>query len=157
MADRLDATKTAVIRSPSHSVRVMLRDREVMFASRDVLTACGIKHPEKWIRRYEDQFDVEKLEYPLETGCGMRRVKMLFVSRASGQKIVASTACPAETRRWLQNDVFTYGIGKPAHDDEQKTVEKAPTGMDAIGKLVDKALIELLEIKKFIAEIGAAG
>ena len=59
MADRLDATKTAVIRSPSHSVRVMLRDREVMFASRDVLTACGIKHPEKWIRRYEDQFDVE--------------------------------------------------------------------------------------------------
>ena len=29
--------------------------------------------------------------------------------------------------------------------------------MDAIGKLVDKALIELLEIKKFIAEMGAAG
>ena len=157
MTDCLDAAKTAVISRPSHSVRIMLQGGKVMFAARDVLAACGIKYPDKWIRRNEDRFEVEKLEYPLETGCGMRRIRMLFVSRVCGQKIVASTACPSETRRWLQNDVFTYGIGKPAHDDEQKTVEKAPTGMDAIANLVDNALIELLEIKKFIAEIGAAG
>ena len=74
MTDCLDTAKTAVISSPSHSVRVMIQDGETMFAARDVLAACGIKHPDKWIRRNEDRFKVEKLRYPLETGCGMRRI-----------------------------------------------------------------------------------
>lgn len=157
MTDCLDAAKTAVISSPSHSVRIMLQGGKVMFAARDVLAACGIKYPDKWIRRNEDRFEVEKLEYPLETGCGMRRIRMLFVSRVCGQKIVASTACPSETRRWLQTEVFTYGARVDAHDVDRKPEKKTAVGMDAIGRMVDNAMIELLEIKKYIAEAGAAG
>lgn len=157
MTDHMNAVKTAVISSPSHSVRVMIQDGETMFAARDVLAACGIKHPDKWIRRNEDRFEVEKLRYPLETGCGMRRIMMLFVGRECGRMIVASTACPAETKRWLLTEVFTYGAGKAAQDGDQKPVKRATVGMDAIGRMVDNAMIELLEIKKYIAEAGAAG
>lgn len=157
MTDHMDAVKTAVISSPSHSVRVMIQDGEMMFAARDVLAACGIKYPDKWIRRNEDRFEVKKLKYPLETGCGMRRIMMLFVGRECGKMIVASTACSAETKRWLQTEVFTYGAGKPSQDGDQKPAKKTAIGMEAIGRMVDNALIELLEIKKYIAGAGAAG
>lgn len=157
MTDYLDTAKTTVISSPSHSVRVMIRDGETMFAARDILAACGVTYPDKWIQRNGERHEVEKLEYPLKTGRGMRRIKMFFVSRECGRLIVESTACPAETKRWLQTEVFTYGVEKAAQDGNQKPVKKATVGMDAIGRMVDNALIELLEIKKYIAGAGTAG
>jgi len=157
MNDRIGDAKTTVISSPSHSVRVMIQDGEAMFAARDVLSACGIKYPDKWIRRNEGRFEVKKLGYPLETGSGMRRVKMLFVSGDCGKRIVANTACPKETRRWLQTEVLTYEAKVAVQDDVPAKPKEGARSIEAIGKMVDSALIGLLEIKKYIAEIGAAG
>lgn len=157
MAERIEIEKTAIISSPSHSVRAMLNNGEMMFSARDILDACGIKYPDKWMKRNEERYSIEKMEYPLMTGCGTRRIRMLFVRRGCASKMIASTACPPETRQWLTKKVLAYTIGETVHDDES-AARKPNTGrMEELGKLVDKALIELLEIKKYIAKVGAAG
>lgn len=157
MTERIEAEKTAIISSPSHSVRAMLGGGEMMFSARDILTACGIKYPDKWMKRNEDRYSIEKMEYPLMTGCGTRRIRMLFVRRDCASRMIASTACPPETRQWLLQDVLVYTIGGAAHDDEPAAKKPNVGRMEELGKLVDKALIELLEIKKYIARAGAAG
>lgn len=157
MAERIEVEKTAIISSPSHSVRAMLGDGEMMFSARDILAACGIKYPDKWMKRNEERYSIEKMEYPLMTGCGIRRIRMLFVRRDCASRMIAATACPSETRRWLLKEVLVYTIGEAVHDDEPATKKPSTGRMEELGKLVDKALIELLEVKKYIARVGAAG
>lgn len=164
MAERVDTDKTAIIESPSHSVRAMLCDGETVFSARDILVACGIKYPVKWLQRNEDRFAVKKMNCPLMTSRGPRMVQMYFANAECARKMISITTCPSETGKWLRDEVFTYRIEAPTRDNEPATHDDAPAApaanagdMGAIGKMVDKALIELLEIKKFLAEVGAAG
>lgn len=157
MADCIEVGKTATISSPSHSVRAMLSGGETMFAARDVLAACGIKYPDKWMKRNGERFRAEKLEYPLMTGCGIRRIRMFFITAACANQIVQATSCQPETLRWLKGTVFAYKIGETVQDDVTVAAGHSDGKLDTVGKMVDEALFGLLEIKKYIAGLGAAG
>lgn len=156
MGERIELEKTAIISSPSHSVRAMLYKGETVFAARDILTACGMRYPEKWAGRNAERYKIEKLSCPIMTRGGHRSVQMFFADSKSARKMIAATTCPEETRKWLQTEVLTFRIGDVAQDDEPGDPNPNSSRMDDIGKLVDRVLIELLEIKRFIAE-GAAG
>lgn len=163
MADRSEVEKTAIIQSTTYSVRAMLHGQETVFAARDILNACGIKYPDKWMKRNGERCKAMKLEYPLMTGCGCRRIKMFFVTPAGARKMVTETSCQQETRRWLLKEVLTYKILEAVQEDEAAPASKeaAPLSeeryLEGLGRLVDKALIELVEVKKYIAEARAAG
>lgn len=160
MTERIGMEKTAIIQSTTYSVRAMLHGQETVFAARDILNACGIKYPDKWMKRNGDRCKAMKLQYPMMTGCGCRRIKMFFVGTAGARKMVMETSCQQETRRWLLDEVLAYKIEEAAQEDEV-VLDAAPiTGeryLDGLGMLVDKALIELVEIKKYIVGARAAG
>ena len=163
MVERIGTEKTAIIQSTTYSVRAMLHGQETVFAARDILNACGIKNPDKRMKRNGDRCKAMKLEYPLMTGCGYRRIKMFFVGVAGARKMVMETSCQQETRRWLLKEVLAYKIVEDVQEDEAalEVQDAAPiTGeryLEGLGMLVDKALIELVEIKKYIAGVRAAG
>jgi hypothetical protein len=155
------------IKSKSYTVRTLKVGDKTMFAASDILSACGVKAPTKWLDRnayHRPDMTLTKLHYPVKTAKGYRRVEMFFVSAAVGKKLIKATSCPDETERWLLEEVLTYKAdsNSTALEDEfqkygewadslwrnmQKN-ESAPE--DDINQRIDKILIELLEIKKCV-------
>lgn len=161
---------TAIIKSSSHTVRVMLGEAETVFSASDILNACGIKYPIRWFDRnrkaHPEELVAEKLGYPMMTEYGYRRIKMIFVSAEVAKKIIRKTACSPETKRWLMEEVITYRLNAVAVGvvqaatvaegdvGEVQSERKPPEYDDSINRRIDSILIELLELKKIVA--GAA-
>ena len=105
-------TKTALLQNEVYSIRVMTYTGKVMFALRDVLKACGISHPQRWISRAHNEvpcrLESEKLFYPMETASGWRQFQVWFVDAENATRVINATACGSETRQWLTNRVLTY-------------------------------------------------
>lgn len=153
--------KAAVIESQSHSVRVLLKGSETMFAASDILSACGIKYPLRWMSRNRavnpEKFKEEKLPFPMMTGYGRREILMVFVRPEVAKDMIVMTACNGDIKRWLLDEVLTYRIEpsdeKPAAPEPVKaepTQQRSYT--DALNRRIDTILIELLELKKLAAE-----
>lgn len=71
------------------------------FSAVDILKACGIKAPTKWMERNtSDRPDIvtAKFEYPVKTTQGYRRVKLNFVTGGVGKRLVKYTTCRKRQR-----------------------------------------------------------
>ena len=83
MIERSDLDDNALeISSTAHTIRVLVHGDKTYFSAVDILKACGIKAPTKWMERNtSDRPDIvtSKLEYPVKTTQGYRRVKLNFV------------------------------------------------------------------------------
>lgn len=170
MVEKRDFSEnTAVIKSASHMVRVMLNGAETVFAASDILKACGIKYPLRWLDRnrkaHPEELEAEKLGYPMMTEFGYRQIKMVFVSADVSRRMVGKTPCSPETKKWLLDEVLTYRIdtpaSEPASEDSTAKIEEVPSENrrpvydDALNRRIDNILIELLEIKKAITRSAA--
>jgi len=154
---------TAVIESKSHSIRAILKDGETLFAARDILQACGIKYPGRWMNRvrheFPNKYPEEKLTYPFMTDGGLRGIKMIFVSENTAMKILEATPCTQEMKKWLIKDVLTYKIDTDAHcrpgtAHEGLVIEEkeqcANHSAEELNRMIDRILIVLLEMKKAV-------
>ena len=85
MIERSDLDDNALeISSTAHTIRVLVHGDKTYFSAVDILKACGIKAPTKWMERNtSDRPDIvtSKLEYPVKTTQGYRRVKLNFDRR----------------------------------------------------------------------------
>lgn len=161
--------KAAVIQSKSHSVRVMLNGAETMFSASDILNACGIKYPLRWLSRNRavnpDKFKEVKLPFPMMTDYGRREIPMVFVKPEVAKDMIVMTACNADIKNWLLNDVLTYRIELSTEIPAEPVQKCAPRAkqaevrpyIDALNRRIDAILIELLELKKLAAESVEAG
>lgn len=90
--------------SRAHTVRLLVKDDVMFFSATDILAACGVKAPTKWIERNarsRPEIAVERFDYPVKTPKGYRNVRMLFVTGEVGEAMVKATPCLDETKRWL--------------------------------------------------------
>jgi len=171
MIERNPVFENAVeIKSTAHKVRVKKQDDNVMFAACDIVAACGIKAPSKWVKRaIKSRPDIEGtvLEYPLMTSAGLRRIKMVFVNAKVALRMVESLACPDETKKWIVDEVLTFredanGSSQPSDDEQVQLEETVTDELDLettaeidLNKMIDSILFDLIELKKCIAN-GAA-
>ena len=92
MIERSDLDDNALeISSTAHTIRVLVHGDKTYFSAVDILKACGIKAPTKWMERNtSDRPDIvtSKLEYPVKTTQGYRRVKLNFVTGGVGKRLV---------------------------------------------------------------------
>lgn len=75
--------KAIKIISQPYSVRAVVKSDKVMFSVNDILYACGIKAPRKWVERNADKFPwmwADSYPYPTKTVKGWRTNKVVFVS-----------------------------------------------------------------------------
>lgn len=162
MVDSPDfAEKIAVIESKSYKVRVRLNGKETMYCARDILTACDIKIPDKWIKRrsekYPSRFTAIKLDYPIMTGVGYRVIAMFFVNERVVKNILKDTPCNNDTKKWILNEVLNYRIEPPADPAPVAVPDLVRSVPDfTIGQRIDAILFELLELKKFLADSAGA-
>lgn len=109
--------KAIKIISQPYSVRAIVRGDKVVFSVNDILYACGIKAPRKWVERNADKFSwmwADSYPYPVKTVKGWRTNKVVFVSGLVGKKLVRLTACSEPIREWLLDEVLTYYPNKEA-------------------------------------------
>lgn len=148
------------ISSKAHTVRMLVHGDKIFFSATDILKACGVKAPTKWIERNaNDRPDIvtQRFDYPIKTAHGYRKIKMIFVSGGVGKRLVKFTACPDETKQWLMEEVFAYRATKAsdnagADDDFHKeAMVPVPPKKDELNRRIDSILLELLEIKRYIA------
>lgn len=178
MIERSEIDANAVeIKSRVYTVRAMKYGDKTLFSANDILTACGIKAPGKWMERnakHRPDITTARLPYPVRAGNSYRRVEMIFVTSAAGKRLVKLTACPAETKKWLMEEVFAY---KPDDDGYENMFdgEKAKRGgweedsgrreeygkrplpeyhdigPEELSKRIDSVLVELLEIRRCVS------
>ena len=161
MIERSDINDNALeISSTAHTIRTLIHGDKALFSAVDILKACGIKAPTKWMERNtSDRPDIvkAKFEYPVKTTQGYRRVKLNFVTGGVGKRLVKYTTCPEETKKWLLEEVLTYRAtkttGRASQEEEPVTGKKeAPAQKtEEISRRIDSILLELLEIKRFLA------
>ena len=156
--------KAAVIQSTSHSVRVLLNGSETMFAASDILSACGIKYPLRWMSRNRivnpEKFEEVKLPFPMMTEYGRREILMVFVKPEVARDMIVMTTCDGDIKKWLLNDVLTYRIERSAEISPKQAQKPGPRPeqtdnrpyIDTMNRRIDAILIELLELKKLAAE-----
>ena len=111
--------KAIKIISQPYSVRAIVRGDKVVFSVNDILYACGIKAPRKWVERNADKFSwmwADSYPYPVKTVKGWRTNKVVFVSGVVGKKLVRLTACSEPIREWLLDEVLTYYPNKEADE-----------------------------------------
>src|SRR5699024_8779748 len=111
--------KAIKIISQPYSVRAIVRGDKVVFSVNDILYACGIKAPRKWVERNADKFSwmwADSYPYPVKTVKGWRTNKVVFVSGVVGKKLVRLTSCSEPIREWLLDEVLTYYPNKEADE-----------------------------------------
>lgn len=161
------------IKSKAHAIRTLKVGDKMMFSASDILLACGVKAPTKWIERNaycRPDMTLTKFDYPVKTAKGYRKIGMLFCTAAVGKKLVKATACPDETERWIMDEVLTYRIEANNREDSGEFEEYEKwVGMlwqnmqkddpplktiheDDINRRIDKILLELLEIKRWVLD-----
>lgn len=154
MIERSDINDNALeISSTAHTIRTLIHGDKTLFSAVDILKACGIKAPTKWMERNtSDRPDsvTAKFEYPVKTTQGYRRVKLNFVTGGVGKRLVKYTTCPEETKKWLLEEVLTYRATKSTGRTSQEEEPVAEKKED-ISRRIDSILLELLEIKRSLA------
>lgn len=128
MIERNELNENALeIKSKAHVIRVLKSGDKTMFSAADILAACGVKAPTKWLERnaaHRPDMILTRLNYPIKTAKGYRRCEMIFVTGAVGKKLVKATGCSDETKKWLLEDVLTYKMDgesvKDAVPEEQR-------------------------------------
>ncbi|MGN9098501.1 hypothetical protein [Flintibacter porci] len=184
MIERSEIDANAVeIKSRVYTVRAMKYGDKTLFGANDILSACGIKAPGKWMERnakHRPDVTTIRLPYPVRAGNSYRRVEMIFVTAAVGKRLVKITACPVETKKWLMEEVFTYKPDDDGYEDLFDT-EKAQRdewgegagrrqepgmrpipgyldiGPEELSKRIDSILVELLEIRRCVSSGRTAG
>lgn len=114
--------KAIKIISQPYSVRAVVKSDKVMFSVNDILYACGVKAPRKWVERNADKFPwmwADSYPYPTKTVKGWRTNKVVFVSAPVGKRLVRLTACSASIREWLLGEVLTYYPNKVYDDSDE--------------------------------------
>lgn len=115
MIERNEINENALeIKSKAHVVRVLKSGDKTLFSAVDILTACGVKAPTKWLERnaaHRADMVLTRLNYPIKTVKGYCRRDVVFVTGAVGKKIVKATGCTDETKKWLLEEVLTYKMG----------------------------------------------
>lgn len=178
MIERSEIDFNAVeIKSRIYTVRAMKYGDKTLFGVNDVLSACGIKAPGKWMdRNAKHRLDLTtvKVPYPVKAGNGYRRVAMNFMTAAVGKRLVKITACPADTKKWLMEEVFAYRADEDECEDrldrkwedveveaaknepqngvdKRKMAEYRNVGPEELSKRIDSILVELLEIRHCVS------
>lgn len=161
MRKELTATE---IRKEGYRVRVAIHNGKPMFASVDLLKVCGYKCPHERILKI---FNTEsfpgiktKLPYQTITAHGCRSAQMCFFDREAAVAAIESSSCKGEARDWLTKEVLTYGcsqnetsVDEPAETLQETSANEIVTASithDEINRIIDRALIELVELKKKI-------
>lgn len=184
MIERSEIDANAVeIKSRVYTVRAMKYGEKTLFSANDILSACGIKAAGKWMERnakHRPDVTTMKLPYPVRAGNSYRRVEMIFVTAAVGKRLVKITACPAETKKWLMEEVFAYKpdddeygnalgrkreqreeldeeIGRSENVRKWKAHEYPEMSPEELSKRIDSILIELLEIRRCVSAGRTAG
>lgn len=167
MAEKITRNENAaVIKSTSYSVRVLLKGTETMFAASDILNACGIKYPLRWMSRnrtvYPGKIQDEKLPFPMMTEYGRREIMMVFVRPEVAKDMIVMTSCMGDTKKWLLDEVLSYRIA-PEKADGTAAATEPPTKpqenpyIETLNRRIDAILFELLELKKLAAESIGTG
>lgn len=113
--------KAIKIFSNPYSVRALVKGDKTFFSVNDILYACGIKAPIKWIERNAEKYAwmwTDSFPYPTKTSKGWRMNKVRFVTCGVGKRIVRLTVCPEPVRSWLLNEVLVYHPRRAVKEDE---------------------------------------
>lgn len=153
--------RIATIKSHRFEVRALSFDGRTFFCIKDILGACGIRYPSRWISRaraaHPDDIPMMKLMYPMMTKAGRREFAMWFVDADIGKGVIDLTNCTDDTKKWLLENVFTYRFQDPftGPGDEADPPEYPARELPDLNGRIDSILFELLELKKIIAQAKA--
>ena len=166
MAHQLKAVDHAdTIRSEGYSVRVAVDEGKTLFACKDILTLCGYKCTSDIARKMAESSaypgETKMIGYPVVGERGMRRIQMYFADERAVRAAARYSNISPDARKWLEESVLTYRR-KP---DPDETTQDEPCcredqevhtefDYDRMNTVVDRILIELMEIKKNLLAIA---
>lgn len=147
----------AIIKSAGYSIRVMEDNGKVFFAASDLISVCGYgASTKKTLRVVHDARipgEKKKMGFPMMTGRGYRKVTMVFLDLTAAMEVVKKSPATTDARKWIEESVFTYRVQEEPTKVTQ-TIDEEPVRMEDINKCIDRMLIEILEIKKYIAAVA---
>ena len=166
MAYQLKAVDHAdTIRSEGYSVRVAIDEGKTLFASKDILTLCGYKCTSDIARkmavRGSHPGETRMIGYPVFGERGMRRIQMYFSDEKAVRAAISYSNISPDARKWLEESVLTYRKkpdpvvvtqdGLCGREEQEVHTE---FDYDRMNTVVDRILIELMEIKKNLLAIA---
>ena len=147
------------IRKEGYCVRVLVDNGTLMICSVDFLKVAGYKCPHERIGRIfrssEHPGVKKKLAYPVFTRKGKKLTQMCFFDKKAAEAALEIAPCSEDARRWLEKEVLSYqytsdeGPIEISADISQEPVNDS-VKYEEINRIIDRALIELVELKKRI-------
>lgn len=152
--------QVATIKGRRFEVRAISFDGMTFFCVKDILSACGIQWPVRWVARVREthagNLPMVKLRYPMMTKAGRREYAMWFVDAENGKRMIDMTPCTDDTKKWIIENVFTYLFpdSGTVPDSETDPPKHPAIGPPDLNGRIDAILIELLELKRSIIQLN---
>lgn len=168
--------RSAIIQSKAYSVRAVLDGDETKYAAMDIVAACGIGFPTRWLsnfrKRNPELLNEKKMPIWIMTEKGPRVIRMVFIDAESVKTILGNTQSSKDAKKWILEEVLTYRISVPKEkapketgtpeeadavaENTVRTDESSCNTLEAwngpeLNRRIDNVLFELLEIKKQVA------
>lgn len=166
MAYQLRAVEdTDTIKSEGYSVRVAVDGGKTLFACKDILTLCGYKCTSDIARKMAEDSSypgtTKLIAYPVVGERGMRRIQMYFSDERAVRTAINYSNISPDARKWLEESVLTYRkkpVPVERTQDEPLSIGEreghTEFDYDRMNTVVDRILIELMEIKKNLLAIA---
>lgn len=150
------------VKKDNYKIRIYVKNGVPLFSIADIAKASGIKTPTNWVRRSiatEPRIRCTRILWPKETTSGIRRFNIMFVTADEAKRVMRFLPIFGETRRWILEDVLTFGKpGLTIPQEPKFTQAFADTRaahphpeLDSIyADRIDSLIFELLEIKRQI-------
>lgn len=106
---------TAIIGTDPMTVRALSHEGKTYFAACDVLKACGISAPARWVARNRGKrLHPRKFPFTMKTKKGPRTVEMYFYTAEEARFAIGNTYCEKEIGQFLVKQCLTFRFnGEP--------------------------------------------
>lgn len=145
--NKIKISDAYIEKSESKKIRVFKENGNIYFSVKDLLLACGVKAPDKWINRHRSEdWNIFKRIYPSITAGGYRAYPMYFADEATTQEIVEITCKSNETKKWIHGIISSI-VPVVQHSHPIKTQSQ---DTQDINSKIDAVISSLLEMKNYI-------
>ena len=144
--------KVLQIHANGSSVRYIITNDGVLYSACDVVSMCGIRSANAWVKRHkhgENGISLTDIRVSAMTKAGMRTFNMFFCDAETIKIITMVTPCCESVRNWLIQDMRIQCEAEKTSDPVQKSMktrmeQKLKNGLD---DRIDSIIFELLAMK----------
>lgn len=145
--NKVKISEAYIAESESKRIRVFSTAEHLYLSVKDLLLACGVKAPDKWIGRHRsDKWNISLWSYPTLTSGGCRTYPMYFADETTAEEIVIMLCKSEEVKRWLLNEV----IQKNSETVTTDTTECSKHNIQDFNNKIDCMIASLIEMKNLI-------